>query len=174
MPGKQRKPLKKKRAKLTHRQARFLKELPNASSRADAARKAGYTTHRADQAGYQALKQIEGQMNGLLERHDLTDDAVIEKYLVPLMNAKETKFFAHEGKVVSTREVKAWGPRAKGLDTFSMIRGWYKQEAENVATGVTVIINAANRPPRDPSERIIVPPALLGNGIPPNGNGEPT
>jgi len=48
------------------------------------------------------------------------------------------------------------------------------KEQENIAQGVrVVVINAANRPPRDPSGRIITPPAP-GNGIPPNGNGEPT
>jgi hypothetical protein len=50
--------------------------------------------------------------------------------------------------------------------------GLVSQERENFPTGVTVVIDAANRPPRHLQNP--APPALPGNGIPPNGNGEPT
>jgi hypothetical protein len=173
MSRKQRKSLKQKRAKLTHRQLKLLRELPQASSGADAARRAGYSPHRANQSAYQAIKGLEGQINGLLERHGLTDDAVIDKYLLPLMNATETKFFVHQGKVISRCEVIAWGARAKGLDILGMIKGWYKSEQDNTAPGVrVVVINAANRPPRDPAGRIITPPALPGSGHRPSGEPE--
>jgi hypothetical protein len=141
----------RKPRRLTHRQKKLLKALPGASSVADAARQAGYSPKRADQSGYQALKQIAGNESilELLKRHGLDDDTVIEDYLVPLMNATETKFFVHSGKVVSKRVVPAWGPRAKGLDTFGMMRGWYKSEQPNDAPQIrSVLINMAHRPPQ--------------------------
>jgi hypothetical protein len=145
--------VERKPRKLTHRQKKLLKALPGAPSVADAARQAGYSPKRADQSGYQALKQIAGNESilDLLKRHGLDDDRVIEEYLVPLLNATETKFFVHKGKVTSQREVVAWGPRAKGLDTLSMIRGWYKTEQPNDAPQIrSVVIDMAHRPPRPP------------------------
>jgi hypothetical protein len=141
----------RKPRRLTHRQKKLLKALPGASSVADAARQAGYSPKRADQSGYQALKQIAGNESilELLKQHGLDDDTVIEEYLVPLMNATETKFFAHKGKVVSKHEVPAWGPRAKGLDILSTMRGWYKSEQPNDGPQIrAVVIDLKNRPPQ--------------------------
>ncbi len=135
---------------LTHRQKKLLKALPGAASVADAARQAGYSPKRADQSGYQALKQIAGNesIHELLQRHGLDDDIVIEEYLVPLMNATETRFFVCDGKVVSKRVVPAWSQRAKGLDIFGMIRGWYKTDQEEEAPRIrAVVMNMAHRPP---------------------------
>jgi hypothetical protein len=49
------------------------------------------------QAGYQALAQLRGRVPELLERHGLGEEVLIEKYLKPLLEAEETKFF-NEGK----------------------------------------------------------------------------
>lgn len=48
--------------------------------------------------GYQALAQLRGRVPELLERHGLGEEVLIEKYLKPLLEAKETKFF-NEGKL---------------------------------------------------------------------------
>src|SRR5271154_7356340 len=104
----------RKPRRLTHRQKKLLKALPAASSVADAARQAGYSPKRADQSGYQPLKQIAGNeaILDLLKRHGLDDDTVIEEYLVPLMSASDTRITLHNGKVTSKHRVPAWGARA--------------------------------------------------------------
>jgi hypothetical protein len=47
--------------------------------------------------GCQALKQIKGRIPEVMNELGLTDRMLIQKYLVPLLEAKETKFFK-EGK----------------------------------------------------------------------------
>jgi hypothetical protein len=58
----------------------------------DAAIEAGYSAKNPHQSGYQALKQIKGRVPELMDELGLTDRALIRKYLVPLLKAKETKF----------------------------------------------------------------------------------
>ena len=91
----------------------------------EAARKAGYSLKRPGQSGYQALKQIKERMPEVLERHGLTDDSLIEKYLKPLLRAKETKFFAFQGEVIETHDVEALGVRKDALDMAFRLKGSY-------------------------------------------------
>lgn len=62
-------------------------------------------------------------MPQVLERHGLTDDALIEKYLKPLLVAKETKFFAFQGEVIETHDVEALGIRKEALDMTFRLKG---------------------------------------------------
>jgi hypothetical protein len=50
------------------------------------------------ESGYQALAQLRGRVPELLEPHRLGEEVLIEKYLKPLLEAEETKFFK-DGKV---------------------------------------------------------------------------
>lgn len=59
----------------------------------------------------------------------LDDRKLVENYLKPLMDANETKFFAHDGEVKDQREVIAWGPRERGLDMAFKLRGSYAPAA---------------------------------------------
>ena len=56
-----------------------------------------------------------------LKREDLQRAT---RELVAALNAEETKFFAHEGQVIDTRNVVAWAPRLKAaqalLDKFPL------------------------------------------------------
>ena len=108
---------------LTPKRIKFIKNLSKGMSITDAARNAGYSLKRPGQSGYQALKQIQERMPQVLERHGLTDDALIEKYLKPLLVAKETKFFAHQGEVIETRDVAALGIRKEALDITFRLKG---------------------------------------------------
>jgi hypothetical protein len=79
-----------------------------------------------------------------------TDRALIQKNLAPLLEAHEMKFFAHEGKVVSTRKVEALNIRLDALDMAFRLRGSYApRDAEAAAqVGVKVIIVDVPRPQR--------------------------
>jgi len=110
---------------LTPRRRALIKNLSKGMTITEAARKAGYSLKRPGQSGYQALKQIQATMPQVLERHGLTDDALIEKYLKPLLVAKETKFFAHQGEVIETRQVEALSIRKEALDMTFRLKGSY-------------------------------------------------
>ena len=86
-----------------------------------AALKAGYSEQNPGQSGYQALKAVRAKAPELLDRQDLTDDALSEKHLKPMLCATRTVFVKHEGKVTDEREVIAWGPRIASLSAMTIM-----------------------------------------------------
>jgi hypothetical protein len=64
-------------------------------------------------------------MPELMDSLGLSEKALIEKHLVPLLSAKSTKFFQHEGKVVQKREVADNEARLRALDMAFKLRGSY-------------------------------------------------
>ena len=103
----------------------------------------------------------------LMDEMGLTDRALIENYLVPLLDAEETKFF-NEGK--KRINVPALGITHTALDTAFKLRGSYAQRnpKETEQFGNKVIIIDVPRPPRPPRNAIDVAPRIAGgNGTPP-------
>jgi hypothetical protein len=175
-------PRKKKRRELTAKQRAMIKALAKTRHIGKAALKAGYSPKNPDQSGHQALQAIQKAAPELLAKHGLDDDSLIEKHLLPLMNAKETKFFSipvGRGKTrtlqIHHRDTISWNARKEGLDMAFKIRGMYVREAENKGPEFTVIIiNAENRPDwakmRAAQKTIDVPGLTGGNGSGGNGN----
>jgi hypothetical protein len=152
--------------KLTPRQHAFVKNLAKGASQKDAFIAAGYKAKHPDQGAHQALKQIQGKVPQIMDQMGLTDHFLIEKYLVPLLDAEETKFF-NEGK--KRINVAALGIRHTALDTAFKLRGSYAprdpKEAEQF--GIKVVVVDIPRPPKH-HPAIDVQPS--GNGKPPSGN----
>src|SRR5262252_569974 len=113
MPGKSKKHLHKseaakkgwKRLGSTTRQRKLVKELAKGKTPTEAAVAAGYSPKNPSQSVYQAMQGIHLCVPEMLDRAGYSVSAIIEKHLAPKLKAKETKFFAHEGKVISTRQV---------------------------------------------------------------------
>jgi hypothetical protein len=105
----------------------------------------------------------------------LDDDSLIEKHLIPLLNAEETKFFTLPvGKgedrrlQIESRKTANWNARATGLDIFCKIRGLYVREAENKGPEFSVImIGRANRPDWDAMRRAHPKIEVPGLNVPP-------
>jgi len=152
--------------KLTPRQHAFVKNLAKGASQKDAFIAAGYKAKHPDQGAHQALKQIQGNVPQIMDQMGLTDHLLIEKYLVPLLDAEETKFF-NEGK--KRINVAALGIRHTALDTAFKLRGSYAprdpKEAEQF--GIKVVVVDIPRPPKH-HPAIDVQPS--GNGKPPSDN----
>lgn len=148
-PKHPRKP-KGKGKKLTPKQRRLIRNLADgAPTQTAAAIAAGYSPNNARQSAHQALQEIEAKAPGLLDRHGLTDDALISEYVKPMLVATKTEFVKYEGKFSDQREVVAWGPRGVALDMVLHIRGLYKTEQPSEMPNVkVVVINSINRPPR--------------------------
>jgi hypothetical protein len=109
----------------------------------DAALASGYSKNNPCRVGSQAIERIRVAAPELLARHGLDDDALIEKHLIPLLNAEETKFFAHEGKVTDQRNVAALGIRDSALDKTLKIRGLYSnpnQDSSSKPTDVRIVV----------------------------------
>ena len=157
---------KKKKQALNTRQRKLVQALAKGATQTEAAVIAGYTTKQPGSAGHQALKGIAQSGAGVdfLDRMGLTDEVLYNKYIFPLLEATETKFFQMEGKVTELREVADNSTRRFMVDLVCRIKGLYKAEAEAQATGIKVIvIDRANRPPRTPVLNIptLAPEELL-------------
>jgi hypothetical protein len=157
---------KSSKKKLTPRQYAFVKNLARGASQKDAFIAAGYKAKHPDQGAHQALKQIQGKVPQIMDQMGLTDHLLIEKYLVPLLDAEETKFF-NEGK--RRINVAALGIRHTALDTAFKLRGSYAprdpKEAEQF--GIKVVVVDIPRPPKH-HPAIDVEPS--GNGKSPTDN----
>lgn len=149
---------KKKPKRLTPRQNKFIKELAKGKTQTQAAIDAGYTTKAPGQAANQVLEQIRAKMPEVLERHGLTDDVLIEKYLIPLLHAKVTRHFAHQGKIVSSRTYADNDNRRQTLDMTFRLKGSFAPKTEEEGRiqqqfmGPTVIVLDLPRPKRPESQ----------------------
>ncbi len=132
------------------RQVALVKNLVDGMTITEAAQRAGYSKKCPGQSGYQALQNLKLKMPELLDRLGLSDIALIEKHLKPLLSARTTKFFQHRGKVTGKRLVTDNEARLKALDMAFKLRGSFAQEIPKLAdaTGVNVIIMDAPRPDR--------------------------
>jgi hypothetical protein len=151
----------KKKRKLKPNQRRFVKEVLKGKSLTDAAKASGSKAKRAGQAGHRLMRQIgeSGAGADLLDRMGLTDEILVNEYLKPLLKAYETKFFAHEGVVVSQFDVIDLGTRVRALDMAFQIKGLYKAEQQNTAGTIKcIVIDGRHRPPPRPA--IDVTPTL--------------
>ena len=90
---------------LTLRQRELVRQLAKGQSQKSAAIKAGYSPKAADQSAYQAIQQIKKKMPQLMDEKGLTDEELVEKYLVPLLEATQVKAFNHEGRVIYSKPV---------------------------------------------------------------------
>lgn len=69
--------------------------------------------------------------------------------LVKELNAKETKFFQHEGEVVSKEDVIAWPVRQKARMDAHRLRGDYPAEEQKIEGEFTVLAPAPLKKPKN-------------------------
>ena len=133
--------------KLTPRQHAFVKNLAKGASQKDAFIAAGYKAKHPGQGAHQALKQIQGKVPEIMNEMGLTDHFLIEKYLLPLLEAKETKFFKDGEKRIN---VAALGIRLSALENAFKLRGSYapRDPAEAAQFGIKVVVVDIPRPPK--------------------------
>jgi hypothetical protein len=143
------------------RQQALMKNLALGMTQKDAAIKAGYTTKHPRKAAHQALQQIAKTWPDELESVVGTPRQVIDKYLLPLMNAEESKPFNHNGRVIYSKPQVAWGPRYNGLDIYCRIAGAYQRDkdVESGPVQVQVITNV-----KLPDPQMILPVPVCSNG----------
>jgi hypothetical protein len=161
---------KTKRKELSPRQMKLIKARAEGKTYAQAAIEAGYSPKHAAQNGYQALSQIRGRVQDLLERNGLDENTAIEKYLKPLLEARETVFFQKNGKVTATRKVEALAIRLNALKELFLLHSSYAPRDPKPVEqfGNKVIIVDIPRPPRNAID--VTPPVIGGNGKPPTDN----
>jgi hypothetical protein len=183
----------RKKKPLNLRQQKFIQGLAKGKTQTQAAIDAGYSPKNADQSGYQALNTLRGRVPELLERHGFGEDVLIGKYLGPLLEAHETKFFPQgikmevktkkgfASKLVYTVNVEALGIRHAALRTAFELHGSYapRDPKEAAQYGVKIIKIDIPRPADSFNQFVDVIPetALSRHGVKPTNaapaNGKP-
>lgn len=126
---------------MTPQQVAFIRNIVKGMTITDAALKAGYSDKNPAQSGHQALRQIKEKMPNVLDRHGLTDDALIKKYLIPALEANETEFAKFQGQIMDSRDVVAWDARLRALDmTFSLKGSYAPKELSGVDGGPLMVV----------------------------------
>ena len=120
--------------KLTTKQRAWLKAYFETFNATEAARRAGYRCREDDyftSVGGQNLVKLRDEIEKWLDENGLSDTSLKLK-LVSLMNAKETRFFAFEGKITDERKVEAVETQRRTLDMALKVKGLYAPEKHNV------------------------------------------
>jgi hypothetical protein len=135
---------RKKRKRLSPRQAKFIHARAQGNSQAKSAIIAGYSSKNSDQTGHQVMEGLRGRVPDLLDRAGLSEETLIGKYLVPLLEWEETVFFQKDGRVKEERKVADGSIRHSALRTAFELHGSYAPKLlENKDSGgnVTVILD---------------------------------
>lgn len=106
---------KDQKPKLTIRQRKWLDAYLETLNATEAAKRAGYrckTEGSFRAVGCQNLTTLNGLIRKWISDVGLSEEKVKLK-IIEGLDAKETKFFAHEGKVTDRRDVQAWAIQAK-------------------------------------------------------------
>jgi hypothetical protein len=160
---------RRKRKELSPRQMKLIKARAEGKTYKQGAIEAGYSPKHAAQNGYQALSQIRGRVQDLLDRNGLDENTAIQKYLKPLLNAYEIVYFQKNGKVTATRKVEALAIRLNALKELFLLYGSYAPRDPKAAeqVGIKAVVVDIPRPPKH-HPAIDVQPS--GNGKPPSDN----
>jgi len=132
----------------TTKQRKLVKELAKGKTPTEAVVTAGYSSKNPSQTVYQAMEGIRLRVPEMLDKAGYSVPAIIEKHLGPKLEAKETKFFAHKGKVVSTRQVDDHSTQMRAIENMLEMHGAYapKDPKEAAQFGVKVIVVDIPRP----------------------------
>lgn len=127
-------------ARLTQKQRLLVRGIQEGKSVLQAALAAGYAPSTAKSDVYQ-MPAVRSALVELMDQRGLGDDKLLAK-LEEKLEAKETKFFAHEGQVVETRDVVAHGIQLQALDIALKLKRLYPERAEAPQGPFTLIVNS--------------------------------
>ena len=157
--------MRSKTKNLTRREKALFAGLASGMSITDAARAAGYSEKWPGSAGWNALQNIKAKAPNLFDRHGLTNDAFMEKHVIPALNATEIKAFHYKGRFVYSKPLIAWGPRVQMIRLVAEMMSLIVKEQETPNAGIkVVVIDQKMRPRRPPTN--VTPPQVPGLGSP--------
>lgn len=142
----------KPRQTLTAKQSAFVIAFIRTQQKNKAALLALYSPKHPDQSGYQAFQAIQKKVPDIMDRMGLTVPALIEKHLVPLLNAKTVKMAQDEGIFTDVVALDDNGSQLTALDIAFKLHGAYaaKEQIIQKASTVRAIIVDMPRPKKPP------------------------
>src|ERR1700690_676631 len=104
----------------------------------DASLAVGY---KSAQSGHNAMADTRKRLLSAMDHYNLTPDTLIRDYLIPLLNATKTQFFAKDGVVMDERIVEDNGTRLSALDMTWKLRGAYPKDDSDGPSHMAITIN---------------------------------
>lgn len=134
----------------TPRQSKFVEAFLKTRNKTKAALLAGYSPKNAGQAGHAVMETLKEKAPEVFARMGLTLERVIEKKLIPLMEAQELKIAQSEGKFTDIMEVDALGIQLGATRMFFELANAFPPRDQLLAAqlGIEVIVNDMPRPHR--------------------------
>ena len=120
----------KEERKLTLKQRAWLKAYFETFNATEAARRAGYKCRNEEHLrniGAQNYTKLCREIEKWIDEHGFSD-AHLKQKILEGMEATETRFFSHEGRVVETKEVIPWEVRRRYIDMACKVKGLYAPE----------------------------------------------
>ena len=130
--------------KLNPQRRKLLKALadPRVKSIGEAGRIAGYAQ---PQNANRAIQQMRPLIIAALEKRGWDIDTFVEKYLIPMLQAKKTLFAQHEGIFTDKRTVGDNGSRIAAGDQYLKILGVYAPVHLDVSGTVNHVLTAREK-----------------------------
>lgn len=119
-----------KKKALNHRQKLFVKGVAKGKTQKQAALDAGYAEQTAKSASGKLMKNelVRNEFQRIFNK--AVSDELLVKTIKSGLNAKETKFFQHEGKVTEKREVIDHATRHRYVETACRIKDVLKEKMD--------------------------------------------
>jgi len=137
------------RPELTPREVMFLKSFAKSGNMTTAAMASGSPEDNARQCGWAMMRRIKTKFGEILIHHEVTPDSIIDKVLLPGLEATKIEHFASNGIVMETREVVDHEQRGKFADRIFKLTGLVgngHEDTDHVPAGqVTVNVAIADR-----------------------------
>lgn len=134
----------------TPRQSKFVEAFLKTRNKTKAALLAGYSPKYAGQAGHAVMESLKEKAPEVFARMGLTLERVIERKLIPLMEAKEVKLSQHDGEFTDVIELDALPIQLGATRMFFELANAFPPRDPALAAqiGVEVIVNDMPRPHR--------------------------
>jgi hypothetical protein len=110
--------------KLNTKRKILLEEMVKGKTIVEASKTAGYA-HSQSANNALNLMRANGELREALTNLGWSPKEFAEKHLVPMLNRKKTVFFAHNGKIVTEREIEDTQAQQNAGDAYLKIVGGY-------------------------------------------------
>jgi len=149
-PKKKIRSLKALKAACTPKQSKFVEAFLKTRNKTKAALMAGYSPKYAGQAGHVVLEAVKEKAPEVFARMGLTLERVIERKLIPLMEAQEVRVAQHEGEFTDVMEVEALGIQLGATRMYFELADAFPPRDQFLAAqlGIEVVVNDMPRPHR--------------------------
>jgi len=125
----------------------------NRTASAKAAGYRGKSEESYRSIGYQNFTILHDVIEKWLDEHKLSEVALKNK-LITLIDAKETKFFAHEGKITDSVDVEALEIQRKSLEMAMKVKGMFEKDNAQSRADLFFHIEQADRRAEELAERV--------------------